>query len=89
MTVYELKKKYYEHNPDGHFFDRDTLRFFGERLSEMKVDTGYHIIDNYGKEHTCYQLISIQHKAPKGVNPIREHYFDEEDFDIVFPKEGD
>lgn len=32
MTVYELKRLYYLNNPDGHYFDRETMRFFGDSM---------------------------------------------------------
>lgn len=32
--VYDLRAAYYEKHPNGHFFDGDTLKFFGERFSE-------------------------------------------------------
>ena len=37
MTVYELKARYLEKHPNGHFFDPETLKYFGETLSTMRV----------------------------------------------------
>lgn len=83
MTVYELKRNYYKNNPDGHFFDRDTLRFFGERMSDMRVLKNTVIIKDYrGNDHECYCLSSYQRKHPCG--PTRAyHYFDVKDFDNI------
>lgn len=80
MTVYELASKYKEKNPDGHFFDKATLKFFGERISEMRVLKNTKIIkDVSGKRHECYILTSLQRKCPTG--PRRQyHYFDHETF---------
>lgn len=36
MSPYVLEAEYYNHTR-GHFFDDKTLRFFGERRSEMNV----------------------------------------------------
>lgn len=83
MTVGELIYNYQQNNPDGHFFDADTLRFFGERRSEMNVlkDTTT-ITDWSGKEHECYVLSSRQRRFPGG--PRRAYYyFDTSTFDEI------
>ena len=74
MTIYEFIEKYREAQPDGHFFDRETLRFFGERLSEMRVlrDTAT-IKAEDGKTHECYVLSRFQRKHPRG--PRRTYTF--------------
>ena len=77
MDIYKLINNYYANNPNGHFFDRDTLRFFGERISEMYVLKNTVKID--GKE--CYVVSSFQHNAPI---PGRHYsYFDVKTFDYV------
>ena len=86
MTVSELICQYRAHNPTGHFFDADTLRFFGERRSEMRVMKDIETVtDISGEKHRAYCLSSLQRKAPGG--PRRAyHYFDAETFDhIVMP----
>lgn len=35
MTPSELKEKYLEHNPTGHFFDRKTMAFFGDTMKNF------------------------------------------------------
>ena len=83
MTVNELVRRYYEKHPNGHFFDRDTLKFFGERLSEMYVWKGkVKKTDSMGVTHTCYVLSSLQRKHPMGPRRVY-HYFDAETFDDV------
>ena len=83
MTIYQLMNRYREHNPRGHYFDRDSLKWFGERMSEMRVLKGVAtVIDTYGKEHTCYVVSSIQHKHPCG--PTRHYaYFDTVTYDHI------
>lgn len=78
MTVYRLKEEYQKNHPEGHFFDHDTLKFFGERESEMRVLKQKANID--GRE--CYILSSLQRKYPGGPRRIW-HYFDTETFDNI------
>lgn len=76
MTIYTFIENYYAHNPSGHYFDHDTLKFFGERISEMKIykDT-VEKTDICGEKHICYVLSTYQHNAPSGCR--RHHaYFD-------------
>ena len=77
MNAYELRRNYYRNHPDGHFFDYKTLRFFGERFSEMRVLKGTVKIYD-GTE--CYVLSSLQRKHPCGPRRVY-HYFDIETFD--------
>lgn len=75
-------------NPKSHFFDRATLRFFGEKVSEMEVleDTVKVYDPYYEKVHECYVLESIQHNAPGGPM-LRRSYFDVNDFSEVIGQE--
>ena len=75
-SVYGLRDAYYEKNPNGHYFDRDTLKFFGESFSSMRLLKGtVKIKDISGEEHECYVLSSLQRKHPAG--PRRKYtYFD-------------
>jgi hypothetical protein len=36
-NIDEFIKAYYTKNPEGHYFDQETLKFFGERVSEMRL----------------------------------------------------
>jgi hypothetical protein len=40
MTVSGLKALYERGNPGGHFFDRDTMRFFGDTMRNFGVADG-------------------------------------------------
>ena len=83
MNAYTLKDKHLAACPNSHFFDYATLKFFGERMSEMRVmkDT-IKIKDSSGKEHECYVLSSRQMKYPGGPRRI-QHYFDVYTFEQV------
>lgn len=39
-SVYGLIGEYQRMHPNGHFFDRDTLKFFGETVSSMRLLKG-------------------------------------------------
>lgn len=83
MTVYELKDRYKTRHSDGHFFDSDTLKFFGERYSEMRVLKNLSCVTDYcGQNHICYVLSSLQRNYPSGPRRIY-HYFDTETYDVV------
>jgi hypothetical protein len=49
MTVSELKDLYYRNNPNGYFFDRDTMRFFGDTMRNFGVRDGG-IVKTYSGE---------------------------------------
>jgi hypothetical protein len=40
MTASDLKYLYGRNNPGGHFFDRDTMRFFGDTMRNFGVRDG-------------------------------------------------
>lgn len=83
-SVYTLKSAYEAKHPDGHYFDNDTLKYFGERLSEMRVlkDT-IEITDECGNKHTCYVLSKFSRKYPTGARRTYD-YFDVDTFDIIY-----
>ena len=37
-TIYEIKSDYQKHNPNGHYFDRDTMKWFGQTLKDFHVN---------------------------------------------------
>lgn len=82
-SVYGLIDAYREKHPNSHFFDHDTLKFFGERISEMRLlKKKETITDISGEKHECYVLSSLQRKNPMG--PRRKYtYFDVETLDNV------
>lgn len=63
-------------NPKSHYFDADTLKFFGEIRSKMKIlKTLTDITDYSGDTHKCYILSSLQ-KRPNGKTIRHYAYFD-------------
>lgn len=77
MTVYKLIQEHKRNFSHSHFFDKETLRFFGERISEMYVLKKTEMID--GVEY--YVLSSLQHNAPGGARRAY-HYFDVNTFEL-------
>ena len=76
MTANELRFRHLSACPKSHFFDSKTLKFFGERMSDMYVLKGtVKINDCSGNEHECIVLSSRQLKYPSGPKRIY-HYFD-------------
>ena len=83
ISVDKLIEEYYKRNPDGHFFDRETLQFFGEKKSDMWILKKPVTVDYWGEKHRCYVLSTFQSKAPPG-NQRKYFYFDCETFKEVF-----
>lgn len=55
-TIYEIKR---EVSPYTHFFDRDTMRFFGQRLADFKVA----FVETCGVSHCDIYRISCPDKC--------------------------
>ena len=78
MDIYELKRNYHAQHPSGHFFDPETLKFFGERLSEMRVlKSTATVTDCMGETHKCYV---VSKHSTYGRNYA---YFDTETFEYI------
>jgi|LSQX01.2.fsa_nt_gb hypothetical protein len=79
MTIYELKRRHLEKNPGSHWFDRDTLKFFGEALSRMEVlKKTVTVTDSLGEKHECYVVSATRAKDWNGPSKpyVYHHYFD-------------
>ncbi len=83
-NIDQLIDRYYETHPNGHFFDAKTLKFFGERRSEMRLLKGtVQITDACGEKHTCYVVSSRQRPGPP-LSPRRVyHHFDVETLEDI------
>lgn len=85
MTIYELVRSYYAHHPNGHYFDHDTLKHFGETLSSMRIlERKACIKDCMGEVHVCY-ILSKRSRKFDGSYFRNYAYFDVETFDDVIP----
>lgn len=81
--IYDLRNAYYDKYPKGHYFDYDTLKFFGESLSSMRLLKGTSTItDICGEKHECYVISKFQNKHPMGPRRVYD-YFDVETLENV------
>lgn len=71
-------------NPNSYYFSKGALKFFGEKLSEMRILKSTVVIkDLMGELHQCYVMSSVQHKYPNGAT--RHYtYFDVETLEEVW-----
>lgn len=82
-SVDGLIAAYKRAHPNGHYFDHDTLKFFGERISDMRLLKNRETVtDTSGEKHDCYVLSSLQRKNPMGAKR-KYTYFDVETLDYV------
>ena len=84
-NIHEFIRDYEKKNPAGHYFDRKTLKFFGERLSGIRIfKRTEKAVDFHNREHECYVVSMIQHNNPDG--PKRMHaYFDVNTLEDISP----
>ena len=82
-TVSDLKRVYQEKHPDGHFFDKETMKFWGCRMSDMRITGVASISDYRGNKHNCY-CVSSRRKDYYGNYVTDMYYFDTETLDLVY-----
>ena len=75
-NIDQLIREYYRKHPTWHYFDRETLKWFGERISDMRLLKDKAVITaDDGTKHTCYVVSKLQRKHPKGPRRVYT-YFD-------------
>lgn len=84
-SVQGLINAYREKQPGGHYFDADTLAWFGEHVFEMRLLKRLQVVEDYDGEHLCLVLSSLQRKAPGGPKTAH-HYFDVETMEDIHPR---
>ena len=85
MTASEIKYQY-QSRDNGYYFDRDSMKFFGDTMSNYYVPAATVEIETWsGEKHTCYEL---QRRRPVKHGLTKSAYFDVETFDVVLSKEG-
>lgn len=84
--MYELIALYKKERPDGHFFDDETLDWFGEKIYDMYLyKSTVRVEDRFGQKRECYAFSSLQKNHPCG--PTRTvHYLDIETLEPMFLK---
>ena len=77
QTISDLQSAYRKKHPNGHFFDQETLKFFGERLSEMCLrKSRAHNKYAAGNEHKCSFVSAVQRPGAPLKKRRVYHYFD-------------
>ena len=85
MTASELKRQYQAHGND-YFFDRSSMKFFGDTMSNYYVPAATVNIETYsGDVHTCYEL---QRRRPVKHGLYSSHFFDVDTFETILSKKG-
>jgi len=86
MTPSELKQLYESNNPDGYFFDRKSMKFFGDTMSNYGVSRAIVIFEIWathyddGKPLGCWEL---RRKHPVKLGLCTSHYFDDEGSELM------
>ena len=85
-NIYQLIREYYRMNPNGHYFDHGTLKWFGESRSTMTLFKNTVLItDSMDEQHECYKISKLSKKYPTG--PRRTYaYFDIITLEDINPK---
>jgi len=84
-NFYEFKRLY-ETKHNDYMFSSDTLKFFGESLSKMRLLKTKAIIKDYrGNEHTCYIISTTRTKNAFGsCKPYTSYlYFDDKTLERI------
>lgn len=81
MTASELKYHYQLANPNGHFFDRKTMRFFGDTMGNYGVRANTVNVKEFdGNVVECYVL--YRRRATKH-GLTKDAYFSVSDFSKI------
>ena len=65
-NIEELIEEYKRLHPNGHYFDEDTLNFFGESVDKMELLGTDKIFDVFGEETEVYVVRRFQKNHPMG-----------------------
>lgn len=87
MTPADIKYWLSQRDPKSHFFDRSTMKFFGDTMANYGVRSKPVVITNYlDEEHTCWVLYR---KKPATVSKLKsDTYFDTTTFQVIHSKES-
>lgn len=82
-SVAALIAAYEKAKPEGYYFSPDTLNFWGEKVSEMRLAKDlYEVIDKWDKTiHWCYRLTTYQRDPFANKKRLHVVYFDVETFE--------
>jgi hypothetical protein len=83
MTPSELKYRVEVHDTETHFFDRKTMQFFGDRMSNYGVKST--TITTWTDEEPI-EVWELYRKRPVKHGLIASAYFRKDTFERTFPK---
>jgi hypothetical protein len=89
MTAFDLKYLYERNNPEGHFFDRDTMRFFGDTMRNFGVYDGGTVKTITGNGVEEEEVWELYRKRPVK-NGLHGHcrYFSKKEGQEIFTHSG-
>ena len=76
MTACELRREYYRQNPDGHFFDKDTMAGFGDTMLNYGVKDAGAFWELYRKEPVVCRI--------SGKTSQSSYFFHKESFCVFY-----
>lgn len=82
MTPSELKYQVQLHHPESHFFDSETMRFFGDRMSNYGVCAA--TIDTWSADGV--EVWELYRKRPVKNGLCESDYFRRDTFEQTFAK---
>lgn len=84
ISISWIIAEYKKRHPDGHYFDNDTLKFWGEKICDMRLSKRLHYVEVGNSVYNCYKL-TVPAKDPFDDNKPFDHitYFDEQTFSPV------
>ena len=82
-NIHSFIRDYDVKQPNGHYFDPDILKFFGEKLSDLRIHKTAEVReDDQGTKHVCYVVSRVHRAHPNG--PRRSlGYFDRETLEEI------
>ena len=84
MNASDLKRQHEIHNPNSHFFDRSSMKFFGDTMGNYYVPVKKQtIVTHSGESHECYEL---QRRHPVEAGLGTSAWFDTTTFERVLGK---
>lgn len=78
-------RRIYEEHDGGYFFDRDTMRYYHQRMSDINVTAFYIVTDERGAQRDCYRVESWQRTEYDERRHRAVWYFDRETLQAVHP----
>lgn len=76
MTVAQLKRLYKSANPNGHYFDRKTMRFFGDTCRNYGVRKSYMSFTDMSNNTTLHAAWELYRIRPVNGGLKTSAYFD-------------